>query len=251
VSRRVFLLVMVSVVLVLAACAPGDVSRDAAALEPAPTTTTTTTTPVTPVRTVLVLGDSVMWDAARYATGYFGAAGVQVNSQAFPGTSLLGKTDIRSTFRQVVADVRPDVVVAEYSGVYLPPFPTTPDGREILLATPEFWAAWRDAVVDATADLSSTGAKVYWVLLPHDDITWANGDTRLNDAYQAASAWFRDVRFVDWRMAVSGPYGAPVDVAPIGAFGALAPVRGPDGRHFSPEASRFLAANLVDTVLGR
>lgn len=213
--------------------------------------TPTTTVPPEPVHKVLLLGDSVMWDAAPTIVDGFRAAGIEVNSQAFPGTSLLGKTDIRATFRQVVAEVQPDVVVAEYSGVYLPPFPTAADGREILLGTPEFWDAWEAAVVDATRALSSSGARVYWVLLPHDETTWEARSTGLNDAYLGAADAAPGVGYIDWRTPISGVFGAPIDEAPIGPGGTLVPVRGPDGRHFSHEASIVLAGVVVDTVLGR
>jgi len=235
----------------------GD-DRDDAPRRPATTTststtstTTSTTAPPAPVHKVLIVGDSVMWEAASYIVQDFADAHVEAVSRAGAGSSLLGGTDVRHLFPQFVADTHPDVVVALYSGVYLPPVAKTADGRDIGLATPEFWTAWRAAVVDATAILSSTGAKVYWVLLPHDKNTWLTGELPLNDAYEAAATTFPDVGFVDWRWRVSGPFGEPVELAPIGPGGALAPVRGPDGGHFTLEASADLADAIVDTVLHR
>jgi len=225
--------------------------RPATTTSTAPTSTTSTTAPPAPVHKVLIVGDSVMWEAAPLVVQDFADAHVEAVSRAGAGSSLLGGTDVRHLFPQFITDLRPDVVVALYSGVYLPPVAKTPDGRDIGLATPEFWTAWRAAVVDATATLSSAGAKVYWVLLPHDKNTWRTGELPLNDAYEAAAKTFPDVGFVDWRWRVSGEFGAPIDLAPIGPGGALAPVRGPDGGHFTLEASADLADAIVDTVLHR
>jgi hypothetical protein len=215
------------------------------------TTTTSSTVPPAPVRKVLIVGDSIMWVASRYVIEDFAEAQVEAVSRAVAGSSLLGGTDIRGQFQQFVDEIQPDAVVALFSGVYLPPVPKTPDGRDIGLATPEFWTAWRAAAVDATAILSSKGARVYLVLLPHDETTWAAGELPLNDAYEAVAKSFPDVGFVDWRWRVSGAFGAPVTLAPIGPGGALAPVRAKDGGHFTEEASADLADTVVDAVLGR
>jgi hypothetical protein len=212
--------------------------------------TTTTTAPGRPLRKVLLLGDSEMFDAAPYTIEGFRTAGVETNSQAFPGTSLLGVSKINQTFPTVVAEQHPDAVILLYSGVYLPPLAKTADGRDILLATPEFWDAWSESAAQATRDLSAEGAAVYWILLPHNHVTWSAHDTRMNDAYLALQSTFDNVRFVDWRKTiVSASDGAPRDVASIGPNGTLAPVRGADGSHFSADASRVLADVMVSTVL--
>lgn len=259
-----------SAVLVLAACgsaatdgaaeqAPQPIRARAAAATSVPSPTaasgptkssTTVAPPARALRKVLLLGDSEMYDAAPFATEAFKAAGVAVNSQAFPGTSLLGKTQISQTFPTVLAEQDPDAVVLLYTGVYFPPYPKTADGQDIRLATPAFWQAWRDAAVRATRALAARGARVYWVLLPYNDITWRERDTRLNDAYLAVRSSVPSVRYVDWRQTIaSGPNGRPLEVAPIGPGGAVEAVRGADGRHFSADASRVLADVMAKTVL--
>lgn len=238
----------------LAACSTGTNVRTAGTTAPttaAPTTTTSTSTTLPPssLHKIVIFGDSIMFVTSKFQVQRFQAAGIEAVNQSFPGTSILGHTDVSQTFARVMQEEHPDVVLAEYSGVYLPPYPKTSDGRDIALASPEYWAAWKEAALRATRDLASTGARVYWVLLPHDKRTWASGDTRMNDLYTALSKELPNVGLVDWRWAVSGPYGAPVDQLPIGPNGAMANVRGSDGYHFSLEASDVLAGVTVTSVL--
>lgn len=238
-----------------AACVPDrPVSAAEAADDPVTTvtvepTTTTTSVPVVPPRKVLLMGDSVIWDAVARVREGFGAAGIEVVSEAFPGTSLLGGTNVRHTFGDVVAAHDPDVVVLGYTGVYLPPYAVDDLGRPIELSSEAYWTAWTIAAAEATATFGSLGARVYWVLYPHDEITWAAQEMRMNDLYRGLAAWYPGVRFIDWRGVVSGAFGSPVPFLPIGPNGEVAPVRGPDGHHFSPDGTRTLADHLVDTVL--
>jgi hypothetical protein len=218
----------------------------------ATSTTTTSTTVAPPARAlhkVMLLGDSEMFDAAPFITDAFRAAGIEVNSQAFPGTSILGGTSVTKTFSTVVAEQDPDAVILLYSGVYLGPYPKTADGQDVAIESPEFWKEWRASAAQATRDLSVNGARVYWVLLPHNTATWASHNTGLTDAYLALQS-LPNVGYVDWRRTlVSTPDGAPLAMAPIGPDGALVTVRGEDGRHFDDDASRYLAGVAVSQVL--
>jgi hypothetical protein len=265
VSKVVARIGLLAIALTLVACGSSPTEKDAERAESvartsssttSPSVSTSETTPTTakaPARAlhkVLLLGDSEMFDAAPSAIEGFRAAGIDAVSQAFPGTSLLGVSNITPTFPTVVAEQKPDAVVLLYTGVYFPPFAKTFDGRDILLATPEWWAAWHDSAAQATRVLQAAGAEVYWVLLPHNETTWLEHDTRLNDAYLTLASDVPGVRFVDWRKTpVSGPDGRPLDVASIGPDGSLVTVRGADGRHFSVDASRVLAGVMVETVL--
>jgi len=265
-SKFIARLGLVCALLGLAACGSADDARRAQLADSranttssttsttaATSTTTTSTTLAPPARAlhkVLLLGDSEMFDASPFATEAFRAAGIEVNSQAFPGTSLLGGTSVTKTFPTVVSQVDPDAVVMLYTGVYFPPYPKAADGRDITLAAPEFWQAWSEAAIKATRDLSANGARVYLVLLPHNDITWREHDTRMNGAYLAVRPAVPTVGYIDWRHTIiSGRNGAPIVDAPIGPGGALEPVRGADGRHFSADASHVLADVMAQTVL--
>lgn len=249
---------LLATALAAAACAPeGRVSAAEAPAsavtsviaEPAPSPTTSTTVPVAPLEKVLIMGDSVIWDAVGRVREGFAAAGIEVVSEAFPGTSLLGGTNVGHTFGDVVTAHRPDVVILGYTGVYLPPYAVDGLGRPVELGSEAYWTAWTVAAAEATATFGSLGARVYWVLYPHDEITWAAQEMRMNDLYRGLTAWYPGVRFIDWRGVVAGPFGAPVESLPIGPNGESAPVRGPDGHHFSPDGTRVLADHLVDTVL--
>ena len=55
---------------------------------------TTTTTPPPAPKKVLIMGDSVIWDTVPGVTEGFRGAGIDVVSEAFPGTSLLGGTTV-------------------------------------------------------------------------------------------------------------------------------------------------------------
>lgn len=213
------------------------------------TTTTSARPPGRPLR-VLIMGDSPMWDAYPFIEAGLRAAGVEVRGGAFPGTSLLGRTDVRATFPRVVAEHRPDVVVAEYSGVYLPPYARGPDGAELVLGTDPWWAAWRAAAVEATAVFSSKGAQVYWVLMPHTRDSWTRGlPLQMNGLYLSLRAEFPGLRYVDAVTPLSGPGGAYAEALPVGPGGSLVTVRAPDGAHFTEAGSRILAATVVNTVL--
>jgi hypothetical protein len=217
------------------------------AVPPGPTTTSP---PAGRPLRVLVMGDSPMWDAYPFIEAGFAAAGVEVRGGAFPGTSLLGRTDVRATFPRTVAEHRPDVVVAEYSGVYLPPYARGPDGAELELGSEAWWAAWRAAAVEATRVFSARGARVYWVLMPHTRDSWARGlPLRMNELYLSLRAEFPDLRFVDAVTPLSGPGGAYAEALPVGPGGAMVTVRAPDGGHFTEAGSRILARAIVATVL--
>lgn len=222
---------------------------------PSTTALPTTTTAALPRPTgrplrVLVMGDSPIWDAYPFIEEGFRRAGVEVRGGAFPGTSLLGRTDVRATFPRIVAEHRPDVVVAEYSGVYLAPYARGPDGAEIELGTEAWWAAWRAAAVEATRAFSAGGARVYWVLMPHTRDSWARGlPLRMNELYLSLRAEFPGVRFIDAVTPLSGPNGEYAEALPVGPGGELVTVRAPDGGHFTEAGSRILAAAVVGTVL--
>jgi hypothetical protein len=232
---------------------PGPEVTAAATVTTLPVTTTSAVLPRPagrPLR-VLVMGDSPMWDAYRFIEEGLRGAGVEVRGGAFPGTSLLGRTDVRATFPRTIAEHRPDVVVAEYSGVYLPPYARGPDGAEIELGTEAWWSAWRAAAVEATRVFSSAGAQVYWVLMPHTRDSWARGlPLRMNALYLSLRAEFPGLRFIDAATPLSGPGGEYAEALPVGPGGALVTVRAPDGGHFTEAGSRILAAAVVRTVLG-
>jgi hypothetical protein len=82
---------------------------------PEPASTSSTAPPAT-VSSVLLLGDSVADDESPGLIAALEAAGLHVHSSTFPGAGLLSpQFDILPTYRQLLADVHPDLVLYQLS----------------------------------------------------------------------------------------------------------------------------------------
>ncbi len=111
---------------------------------------------------VLLVGDSIGDQYAMEAQDALADRGVEVSMWAVWGKGLLD-ADLRdgSWFASLVADVDPDVVVLENVGNY-----NSPEFGDPVADSPEFYAAWDDAVRRDVAIFGSAGATVVVVKGP-------------------------------------------------------------------------------------
>lgn len=83
---------------------------------PAPTDETSTTAPLPSVSRVLLLGDSVLYDASPGVVAALESAGLTVQNNSFPGAGLLSdQMDVGPLYRDSLAQFRPDLVVYQFS----------------------------------------------------------------------------------------------------------------------------------------
>lgn len=252
--------VLVVVLLVAGASPPPEPSLVAApagasrAVAPAPSpaldlTANRTPTAGDPLR-VLLVGDSVMVDAAPGIEAALEATGAAaVEHGAFPGFGLTHTASWRRDWATTVAEVRPDVVVA-LLGAW--------DAAEAIERGREWYAT---VVDDATAVLSAGGARVVWLGWPptrppaiagrpEPDYEVIDRERALLDATFAAVAARRpgDVAFVS-----TGP-PLTLDGGEFSAFlpdatGEIVRARKRDNTHFCPAGAerlgRYVLAGLT------
>ena len=195
------------------------------------------------------MGDSVMAEAAPYAIADLESRGVQAHSGAFDGTSLLGVTDVRGTFPHVLAQVHPDVVVAEYLGAYRDNPSTTDVTENVASGSPEWWADWRVAAEGATRTFLRAHARVYWVLLPISRYAAQVGaGTPMDALYESLKPEFPQLHYVNAISLLSGPNDRYLNSV-IGPDGKPIPLHQLDGLHFMPVGARILGRAVANAVL--
>lgn len=187
-----------------------------------------------PPRLVLI-GDSLMYQATPATEAVFRPRGWEVSGNAIPGSGLLltapGETvpawERRS--RELVEEVDPDVVIATFIGVYF-----TQDGSDgPALGSEEMRKAWAASFRRVDAVLRSRGATVWWTLVPPiRDSPWREQALLVNDVARAEAPR----RTIDAynEFGGDGPWD-PTD-------------RDPDGTHFDATGNARFAQLLVDTV---
>jgi lysophospholipase L1-like esterase len=245
-------MLVVALTVIAMSCSPAA-RRAAAPAKTAPTTAATggvAQVGSRPLR-VLVMGDSLtfecrpaIWSAAA-ATGR-----IDLWFASYPGTTLLTNNPAGGSWvpkmPSLITEYDPDVVVAEFSGDYFPPYYRRLDGSPILPGSEDYYRLWAAAAAQATRLLSARHAQVYWTLDPPSfDQT---GPDRINAIYLALAGSF-PVRFVDEFHPFAGPGGAWTPTLPIGPGGAPVVVRAPDHGHLTEAGCQVWAPTLVDTVL--
>src|SRR5262245_9027478 len=191
--------------------------------------------------TVILYGDSLAWGSKDFFRDRLLAAGVgDVRAETYGGTAICDWFD---EMQRDATEVRPDVVVLEFSGNALTPCMKTADGRSLR----DDRTAWHDKyVADAQTVVrifGATGTRVYFTGAPRShsaelvndpDINWFNSMYKSLAAYtpsggyvDAGAAVLRDGRWTDRLPCLPGE---PCS----GADGNV--VRAPDGGHFCPDA---------------
>lgn len=196
-----------------------------------------------PRRTVLLLGDSVMFDAAPAVEAAFGSAGdYVVASHPLPGTGLARDSgfDWRSAWRGLVAETAPSAVV-----LHLGAWDATPqvlDGRTVSPRDPAWTKTYVHLLAEAESILAERGAHLYLLGSPEMAEPERAADlaayNRLLSAYAAGRP---GVTFIETRSAL------PLQPQASGAGEAL---RKPDGIHLCPGGAARMAEAVVGAVAG-
>lgn len=208
-----------------------------------------------------MLGDSLAYQAAPFVTETLHAEGFQVFSRAVAGTGLLqglnpfswvpSGWDWLTEMRSLVAQDDPDVVVAEFIGVYFPPA----DGSGLAYGSDAFKAAWGRATEEAMQILTAKHATVYWVLVPPMKGELLNEVAHeVNDIYRnLISRWNQTplqdaVQYIDESTPFSNPDGSFAEYLP-GADGTPVLMRWPDGVHLT-DAALAIYIHRIGQMLG-
>jgi peptidoglycan/LPS O-acetylase OafA/YrhL len=247
---------------VIVATASPPVSRTAApAVASPPISSTTTAAPrvsLNPGRTptaadplrVLLVGDSVMVDASPGIEAAIEATGVAaVEPGGFPGFGLTYTKSWRRDWTDMVAKVRPDVVVV-LLGAW--------DADNALAHPPDWYAG---VVDDATAILAERGARVVWLGWPPTRPPAVAG--RAEPDYDhielqrdTVDAAFRtvadrhagDVAYVDTGSTLSLPDGSFSAFLPDPTTGAMVRARKHDNTHFCPSGAERMGRLVLGAL---
>lgn len=199
--------------------------------------------------TVLLIGDSLLSQTATALRHQLGAHRYHIVNRTFPGSGLLDR-DVSWTAnaRKILADAQPKIVVIEFAGDFFPPRrPGIEPGSEA------FFTAWAAEARRLVAEIRSTGAVPYLVLVPpmRDGAADAVVE-RLNGDYRAIvqEAGAGRVGCIDGHAAFAGPDGH--FSADVVLDGKPVTVRKPDGVHLTPAGGDLLARVItVAVVAGR
>ena len=205
--------------------------------------TTTTLPPKPAVRRLLLVGDSLMHQAAPYFAERF--RGVDVRWVGADGIGPLSdQGHVLDLVTNSIVAFDPDVVVMEFAGSYLKrqggdPF-VTADGRKVDDGSDLMFEAWNSQVRTLVSIARTNGAKVLWALTPVIDPNGffsylAPGVDRLNGIYRQLPG----VGIIDWHQASEGPEGG--FSSSLTDHGETAQARSPDGLHFTGFGYRLLA----------
>jgi hypothetical protein len=220
------------------AAAPAPLERDLPPLqlvEPAPSPR-----PVT-AETVVLYGDSLAREAEEFFRARLAQAGVgNVQTRTFGGTAICDWFD---SMRRDAVDLRPDVVVVEFSGNALTPCMMNLDGTAL------DHTAWHAKYVDDAREVlrifAATDTEVYFAGAPRSrsaelrndpDINW------FNSMYAALSSGAPKASYLDAGASVlsNGRWTETLPCLPAEPCtgpGGLNVVRAPDGGHFCPGAA--------------
>lgn len=209
------------------------------------------------VRTVLVVGDSLVHQGWQQTSAAFDAEGVTAVFAGGDGTGpLYPQNQWRDQVAAAVAEADPDVVVIEaccnYADAGLVPgaLYRAADGTEVIPGTDAVHGAWA-VEIEALADAASArGATVLLTLNPTMTDSGIYGpveafSARLNDLYRRLAADGTVDGLVDWWTPTGGDSGWTQDLT--GSNGAVE-ARIIDGVHFTPAGSEILAAVTVAAV---
>jgi hypothetical protein len=198
--------------------------------------------------TVVVYGDSLAWEAEAVIGSELVASGVgDVRLHTYGGTAICDWLD---EMREDAAELRPTVVVVEFSGNAFTPCMTGPDGVTLAASREAYFEKYTHDASEVIDIFAGTGTRIVFVSAPigrgveerHDPDTG-----RLNRIYQDLALSHPGTAFVDAAAAVlwNGHYTDVLPCLPsepctgaVDANGiAVNVVRAPDGGHFCPGAA--------------
>jgi peptidoglycan/LPS O-acetylase OafA/YrhL len=187
--------------------------------------------PVEPPKTVLVIGDSGMYDATPALSAGLNLAGAKVIGTAYPGEGLTQPAGVRDMWATWVRRERPDLVVVML-GAWDTAF-IAANGDE----------AYQQVVDETVGLLTARGARVLWLseLPGHASLPGETVNSSDEDRFFAAlpSRYPDVVDYLDIRSALIASDGA----APRSLDGHL--LRKPDGWHLCPDGAAAVAHKVL------
>jgi len=198
-------------------------------------------------RKVLLVGDSLMFQAFDAMTYLLAPHGVEVRYVGFSGTGLLSGQGwwLRDITRTVDA-FRPDVVVVEACCNYgdLGPLYRDAHGHAVAPDSEAMYLHWAANARSAAERAGARGAKVFWVVTPDAGyLVTRNIQTRIH-RFNAISARLGVAR-IDWRAALE----------PAGTFTTsmrtpwgIAVVRKDDTLHLTSDGNAVVAEATVAAI---
>jgi hypothetical protein len=198
---------------------------------------------------VVLMGDSLIAEAAPAISTYLDGFGYSVYSQAaVPGSGLLDtQMNWLAKGRELIAQYDPSVVVVEYVGNYAY-FGGIPG---VSVYTPTFYRDWTNAAQQLENILTSRDATVYWVIGPPVGVTVPEaGIVALDRIYEhlhAPNTASGVPPLIDVTPGLTGGTGKFSEYLP-GPGGAPVQVRQPDGVHFTPYGATLLARAIAQAV---
>ena len=188
---------------------------------------------------VLLIGDSLMHQAARGITAAL--PGSSVVDASVPGTGLLnGSVDWYARAEQLLAEYRPDVVVASFVGNY------DRSQGSLVTDTAAFYDAWSAAAQRLTDLVRASGARLEWVAQP--PLRYPNfygvGAERTRQLYVEYATLARKphVGMLDSDASIAATDGSYVESADV--CGRTVTLRIGDGVHFTSAGADWWGAQL-------
>lgn len=208
--------------------------------------------PIEQLRTerVLLVGDSLMTDAADRVTERLTTMRVPHLVRAFPGSGLFGNFGFvhwPTEAQRLVESFDPTIVVIEFCCNYRPPYPTDGQGRPIEPGTPEFSVAWGAAARSFGEAMSREGAELFWVLTP--PASDLNSTRRIIDPINKttfANVGPLSLELIDWVDAFTdgtGRYRESI-TTPDGPLRVRR-----DGLHFTPAGGQLAGDLIIEALL--
>ena len=200
------------------------------ALSPRPATTAT----------VVLYGDSLAWEAEEFFRDRLAQAGVaNVQGRTFGGTAICDWFDV---MRRDAAELRPDVVVVEFSGNALTPCMQGADGSALDRN------AWHAKYVDDAREVlrifAAIDTEVYFAGAPRSHSAELRNDPDINwfnSMYEALATGAPKASYLDAGASVlsNGRWTGTLPCLPNEPCraGGVNVVRAPDGYHFCPGAA--------------
>jgi hypothetical protein len=200
----------------------------------------------TPPSTVLLIGDSLM----KQAAGGIRAAlpGTKVINASAPGSGLLnGPVDWLARAATLVDQYHPDVVVVSFIGNY------DQSNGALSVDSPAYYSAWAGAAQQLTTALRAAGARVDWVEQPPLDapnfygIAVTRTDVLLSQYLQlAAEPGVGTVGALEAVATAGGSF-----MTEHGVCGTDVTLRIADGVHFTSVGGDWWGANLGHAIAQR
>ena len=207
--------------------------------------------PTATARRVMLVGDSLMANAASAITEELASHRMPavVIDHALGGWGLLTALGAPGTATKPadlvgrwIAQDDPDVVVVEFSGNFWP----GQDGDDEYLS-PQWNARWLAQAERLTQAVLATHTKLYWVIPPprsSEESRWS----MFHDLSVVTAQQHGGVGLVDWWTATTTSDGHWALWVDSGDGRGMIPIRLSDGLHFTPQGSRRLAEWTVTGI---